>query len=207
MAVTPVHRTVVGLDDPGQRVEVEGLEGARRVEVVRGVADEELVADEEDVGLDAAEAVVEGVEEGPRMLVVVVGVGPPQRTGAVPLAVGPGAADGRGERRRDRGAEGGEGSATSDEGHVLPPCGAGRNHREYGALRPSMNLYMPGVGRTAAARSLLPRRRTEKPAPGGAGFTGVHRVTLKVPGGRRVRPTGRDARPPCRRRSSRPWPA
>lgn len=40
--------------------------------------DEELVADEPDVGLDAAEAVVEGVEEGTGVLVVVVCVGAPE---------------------------------------------------------------------------------------------------------------------------------
>ncbi|GAA3292201.1 hypothetical protein GCM10020295_10870 [Streptomyces cinereospinus] len=43
------------------------------------MGDEELVAHEVDVGLDAAEAVVEGVEERPGMLVVVVRVGAPQR--------------------------------------------------------------------------------------------------------------------------------
>jgi hypothetical protein len=39
------------------------------------VTDEQLSADEEDVGLDAAEAVVQGVEKGTRVDVVVVGVG------------------------------------------------------------------------------------------------------------------------------------
>jgi len=41
------------------------------------VGDEELVADEVYVGLDAAEAVVERVEEGAGVLVVVVRVGSP----------------------------------------------------------------------------------------------------------------------------------
>lgn len=76
--VTPVDRAVVGLDAGGERGEVEGFEGAGRVEVDRVVGDEELVADEVDVGLDAAEAVVEGVEQGPQVLVVVMGVGTPQ---------------------------------------------------------------------------------------------------------------------------------
>lgn len=85
MAPTPVHRAVVGLHQRGERVEVEGFEGAARVEFGGVVTDEELVADEEDVGLDAAEAVVEGVEERARVLVVVVGVGAPQRPLAVSL--------------------------------------------------------------------------------------------------------------------------
>ena len=84
-AVTPVDGTVVGLHPGRERVEVEGFEGAGRVEVGRVVGDEELVADQVDVGLDAAEAVVEGVEEGSGVLVVVVGVGAPQRDRVLPL--------------------------------------------------------------------------------------------------------------------------
>lgn len=85
------------------------------------MGDEELVADEEDVRLDAAEAVVEGVEEGAGVLVVVVRVGPPQRARAVLPFAGRRAGGGQGDRTREDGAEGGEGSATGGEGHALPP--------------------------------------------------------------------------------------
>lgn len=85
------------------------------------MGDEELVADEVDVGLDAAEAVVEGVEEGAGVLVVVVGVRAPQGAGSVPAFARQRGAGGEGDRAREGRAEGGEGSASGGEGHALPP--------------------------------------------------------------------------------------
>src|SRR5690606_40611906 len=76
---------------------------------------------QEDVGLDTAEAVVEGVEQGPGMLVVVVGVGAPQRACPVVPFTGERRGGGQCEGTGEGGAEGGEGSAAGGEGHALPP--------------------------------------------------------------------------------------
>lgn len=129
-AVTPVHGAVVGPDAGCQRFQVERREGALRVEVDRVMGDEELTFDEVDVRLDAGEAVVEGVEERPGVLVVVVRVGAQQGSGAASplgrLRV-PGHGDGRGDRR----GEGGEGSAAGEVGHAFLPGSAVRGLSEY----------------------------------------------------------------------------
>lgn len=120
-AVTPVHGAAVGPHPGDERVEVERFEGAGRVEIDGVVGDEELVADEVDVGLDTPEAVGEGVEQGALVVVVVVGVGAPQRAPAVTLLVGSRVHGGQCDGAREGGAEGGEGSATGGVGHALPP--------------------------------------------------------------------------------------
>ncbi|OIK06720.1 hypothetical protein BIV23_06955 [Streptomyces monashensis] len=52
----------------GEWVEAAGFEGAGRVRLGAVGTDEEPVADEEDVGLDAVEAVAERVEKRVRVL-------------------------------------------------------------------------------------------------------------------------------------------
>ncbi len=120
-AVAAVHRAAVGADAGGERIQVQRLQGAGGVEVLGVVGDQQLSADEVDVRLDAAEAVVEGVEQRAGVLVVVVRVGAPQRARAVRALVGEGLSRGEGDRAREGDAEGGEGSATGGEGHALPP--------------------------------------------------------------------------------------
>ena len=116
-----VHRAAVRADPGRERVEVEGFEGAGGVEVLGVVRDQELAVDEVDVRLDAAEAVVQGVEEGTGVLVVVVGVGAPQRAGTVRVFAGQRLGRGQCDRTGEGGAEGAEGSAAGGEGHALPP--------------------------------------------------------------------------------------
>jgi hypothetical protein len=62
-------RRVVRDEERGERVEVERGERPGRPEVAAGVADEELAADEPDVGLDALHARAERVEQRVRVLV------------------------------------------------------------------------------------------------------------------------------------------
>ena len=77
-------------------VEVEGLEGAVGAELAGVVGDEEVAGDEVDVGFDAAEAVVEGVEEGAGVFVVVVGVGAGEGFGVIRCGGGGDQGDERG---------------------------------------------------------------------------------------------------------------
>lgn len=62
-------------DQGGQRVQIERGEGAGGVESGGLVGDEQLAVDEEDVRLDAGEAVRERVVQRPGVQVVVVRVG------------------------------------------------------------------------------------------------------------------------------------
>ena len=186
--VTPVHGAVVGLHAGGEGVQVEGFEGTGRVEVRRVVCDEKLVADEMDVGLDAAEAVVEGVEEGTGMLVVVVGVGAPQR--------------GRTVRRFARdGTRGGQGDAAAR----TAPKAVRALRRVVGAMRAASRVG-PVVDSPSmrAGRGQKAARRTgvrDAPFVHLAGRTGagkarprLGRASRASPGVRRGR-AGRPVRP------------
>ena len=71
----------VGLHPFAKRIEVKLLKRSLRLEADRGVRDQKRILAEPDVGLDAAKALVEGVEEWPFVFVVVVGVRPLERAG------------------------------------------------------------------------------------------------------------------------------
>jgi hypothetical protein len=74
-----VHAALVALDDLSQRVEIERFEGAVRLNVDNVVRHEKLIAYQPDVGFHACESPVEGVQERPLVLVVVVGVSASER--------------------------------------------------------------------------------------------------------------------------------
>ncbi|HRZ57055.1 MAG TPA: hypothetical protein P5525_16545 [Candidatus Paceibacterota bacterium] len=66
---------MVGPDAVSQGVEIEGLEGSFGIDPGAVMGHEQLPVDRVDVGLDTAESMLEGIEQGARMLVVVVAVG------------------------------------------------------------------------------------------------------------------------------------
>src|SRR5690606_8161277 len=70
-----VDAAAVGVDAFEEGVEVERLERAFGGEVLLMVSDQEAAVLEPYVRLDGAEPMVERVEQGPWMLVIVVGVG------------------------------------------------------------------------------------------------------------------------------------
>jgi hypothetical protein len=80
VGISPVDRAAVLSDHRLQRLEVEGPEGSsvlhRLWHIFWIVGDDELPFDQPYVGLYALEVVIERVEEGTLMLVVVVGVRP-----------------------------------------------------------------------------------------------------------------------------------
>ena len=126
-----------------ERVEVERLQRAGRVDVLAVVRDEELAVDEPDVGFDAREAVGQGVLQRAVVLVVVVGVGLGQ--GAHPCVRSV-----RGGGRGCRGCRRGEG----EEGH-------GEEGREQCARGPRHDVEPIGPGRTAGDRTRATRRMRE----------------------------------------------
>ena len=73
----------MGADPVAQRVEVEPPERPRGVELRRLVGDEEFAVDEEDVRLDAGEALVEGVEQRPGAGVEAAQIAQPVNPGLV----------------------------------------------------------------------------------------------------------------------------
>jgi hypothetical protein len=53
-------------------IEVEGLQGAFRDGLLAVMGDEQPAVDEPDIGLDAVEAVVKGIEQRPRVGIIIV---------------------------------------------------------------------------------------------------------------------------------------
>ena len=66
-------------DAASEGIEVEGLERPFGLEFCGNVPDQQLPVDEKDVRLYATEPVVECVQQGPGMLIVVMGMSPDQR--------------------------------------------------------------------------------------------------------------------------------
>jgi hypothetical protein len=62
-----------------QWVEVEFLKRALGLELIAGVAHQQLTIDKKNIGLDAGEALFQGIEERVFVLKVVVGMGVVQR--------------------------------------------------------------------------------------------------------------------------------
>lgn len=62
-------------------VEVKGLKGAAGLNFVAVMSDEELTVDEVNIGFDAAESMIEGVEEWAIMFVIIMGMGAGHRGG------------------------------------------------------------------------------------------------------------------------------
>jgi hypothetical protein len=82
------ERRAVGVDTAvmlfsavAEGIEVELLEGAFGLGLVAVVGDEELSINEVDIGFHAAEAMVEGIEQGARVLIIVMGMGLGKRGG------------------------------------------------------------------------------------------------------------------------------
>ncbi len=113
--VAAVDPAVPGPYTAQQRVEVEGFEGAGRVQFGLVVGDEEPAVDEPDVRLDAAEAVPERVGERVRVLVVVVRVRAAER-GSAASVVRRGGEGGGGEGAREGGRGGHDGRAAGVRG-------------------------------------------------------------------------------------------
>ncbi len=89
--------------------------------------DEEVAADEEDVGLDAGEAMGEGVVERALVQVVVVGVGAAQGCG------GRSCLGRSGEAGGGSGGEGDDGGPAGERRHGGSPGGGGGGRNEYAA--------------------------------------------------------------------------
>ena len=66
---------MIGPDAVSQGVEIERLEGFSGIDPGAVMGHEQLAVDRVDVGLDTAESVLESIDQGARMLVVVVAVG------------------------------------------------------------------------------------------------------------------------------------
>lgn len=98
---------MVVLDALAEGIEVKGLEGAIGMDLGTVVSDEQLVSDQEDIGFHAAEALVEGIEQGARMFVVIVGMGAGQGEGSG-VGCGEGVGTGGEEQGEDQAREGRE---------------------------------------------------------------------------------------------------
>ena len=122
-----------------ERVEVERLQRAGRVDVLAVVRDEQLALDQPDVGLDTGESVRQGVLQRAVVLVVVVGVGLRQRVHPW-IRVARRGGRGWGGRRRSEGEEG-----DGEEGREQ--CAGGPRHD----VNPTCSGRTPG-DRTHASR-------------------------------------------------------
>jgi len=67
--------TAVGLEAVAERIEVERLQGALRFYIAPVVRDEEFSVHQVHIGLDAAKALIQGIEQRAFMLVIVVRMG------------------------------------------------------------------------------------------------------------------------------------
>ncbi len=93
-------------DAVAKRFEVQSLERAVGPQFAPSVRDQQLAVDEEDVGFDAGEAVIERIEQRPLVKIVVVSVGLCERRDVS-----------RAGRRRNRNEEGNKQQGTWHAGY------------------------------------------------------------------------------------------
>jgi hypothetical protein len=154
-----VDGAVVRGDPARQRLEVERLQGPVGLDLRQVVRDQELAADQPDVGLDAGETVVECIEERSLVLVVVVRVGLRQRPDA--RTVGRAVPRGCRHAEAERGEHDGEGEDNTKTWLHAPQRNSARymSHERPASRRPSKaNESASRLADLAIADGLWPSR-------------------------------------------------